>query len=48
MKICDNTSVISFSKCIVHHSRAEHIDIKYQFIRDHVENDNFSLEFIDS
>jgi len=45
---CDNTSAISLSKYIVHHSRAKHIDIKHHFIRDHVENGDFVLEFVDS
>lgn len=45
---CDNTSVISPFKYSVHHSRAKHIDIKHHFIRDHVKNGDFSLEFIDS
>lgn len=45
--MCDNTGVISLSKYTVHYSRATHIDIKYHFIRDHVENDVFSLIFVD-
>ena len=45
---CDNTSAISLFKYIVHHSRAKHIDIKHNFIRDHIENGDFSLEFVDS
>jgi len=45
---CDNTSVISLSKYIVHHSKAKHIDIKHHFIRDHIENGDFLLEFVDS
>jgi len=45
---CDNTSAISLSKYTVHHSRAKHIDIKHHFIRDHVENGDFVLEFVNS
>ena len=45
---CDNTSAISLSKYTVHHSRAKHIDIKHHFIRDHVENGDFILEFVES
>lgn len=37
----DNTSVISMSNYILHHSRAKHIDIKHYFIRHHVENGYF-------
>lgn len=42
----DNTSAISPSKYIVHHSREKHIDIKNHFILDHDENGYFSLEFV--
>lgn len=45
--LCDNTSAISLSKYTVHHSRAKYIDIKYHFIRDHVKNGDFLLEFVD-
>jgi len=45
---CDNTSTISLSKYNMHHSRTKNIDIKHHFIRDHVENGDFSLEFVDS
>lgn len=44
----DNTSAIILSKYTLHHSRAKHNDIKYHFIWDHVESDNFSLVFVDS
>lgn len=46
--LCDNTSVISLSKYIVHHSRAKNIGIKHQFIRDHVKKGDFLLKFVDS
>lgn len=45
--MCYNTSVISFPKNRVNHSRDKHIDIKHYFIRDYVENGNFVLEFIE-
>lgn len=34
-------------KYIVHNSRAKIIEIKNNFIRDHVENGDFLLEFVD-
>lgn len=46
--LCDNTGVTSLSKYIVHDSRDKHIDIKYYFICDHVDDGNFVLNFIDS
>lgn len=45
--MCDNTNAISLSKYKVHHSRSKHINIKYHFIRDHIESGDFSLQFID-
>lgn len=32
----------------MHYSRAKHINIKHYFIRDHIENGDFLLEFVDS
>ena len=32
----------------MHHSKAKHIHINHHFIRDDVENCDFSLEFVDS
>ena len=46
--MCDNTSAINLSKYTLHHSRAKHIDIKHHFIRDHVKNDEFCQNFVDS
>ena len=45
---CDNTSVINLSKNPIQHSRTKHIDIKHHFLRDHVQNDDISLESIDT
>lgn len=39
--------LLVFLKYIVHHYRENHIDIKHHFIRDHIENENFLLEFVD-
>ena len=43
---CDNMSVISLSKNLVQHSRIKHIDIRYHFICDLVEEKVVSLEHI--
>lgn len=40
---CDNTSAIAITHNPVMHSRTKHIDIRYHFIRDHVQNGNISL-----
>ena len=41
---CDNTSAINISKNLVQHSRTKHIDIRYHFIRKHVENKTVVIE----
>lgn len=38
--MCENTSAISLSKYIIHHSKAKNIDIKHCFTTDHIENKN--------
>nr|GEY54332.1 retrovirus-related Pol polyprotein from transposon TNT 1-94 [Tanacetum cinerariifolium] len=43
---CDNTSAIAISNNPVLHSRTKHIDIRYQFIRDHILKGNIELHFI--
>ena len=45
---CDNTSAINLSKNLIQYSRTKHIDIKYHFLHDHVQNSDISLEFIDT
>lgn len=45
---CDNTSAICIAKNPVQHSRTKHIDIRYHFLRDHVEKRNVVLHFIDT
>ncbi|XP_019171969.1 PREDICTED: uncharacterized protein LOC109167406 [Ipomoea nil] len=45
---CDNTSAISITHHPVLHSRTKHIDIKYHFIRDHVERKDTSLEYVNT
>ena len=43
---CDNTSAINLSKNPVQHSKSKHIEIRYHFIRDLVEEKVVCLEFI--
>uniref|UniRef100_A0A2N9J511 CCHC-type domain-containing protein n=1 Tax=Fagus sylvatica TaxID=28930 RepID=A0A2N9J511_FAGSY len=43
---CDNTSAISLSKNPIQHSRTKHIEIRYHFIRDHVQKGDIELEFV--
>jgi hypothetical protein len=43
---CDNTSVISFSKNPVMHSKTKHIPIKYHFLREQVAEKNIIVEYV--
>ena len=45
---CDNTSAINLSKNPIQHSRSKHIDIRHHFLRDHVQNGDVVLVFIDT
>ena len=45
---CDSTNAINLSKNPIQHSRTKHIDIRHHFLRDHIQNDDISLEFIDT
>jgi len=45
---CDNTSAINLSKNPINHARTKHIDIRHHFIRDNIEKDKISLEFVSS
>ena len=44
----DNTSAINLSKNPVQHSKSKHIEIRYHFIRDLVEEKIMCLEFINT
>ncbi|KAK6163686.1 hypothetical protein DH2020_000550 [Rehmannia glutinosa] len=44
--MCDNTSAIAITQNHVLHSRIKHIDVRYHFIRDHVEKKDITLEYI--
>ena len=45
---CDNTSAINIAKNPVQHSRTKHIDIRFHFLRDHVEKGDIVLHFVES
>jgi hypothetical protein len=42
----DSQSAIQLSKNPVFHDRSKHIDMRYHFIRECIENDRVALEFI--
>ena len=42
----DNQGAIALSKHPVHHHRTKHVDIKYHFIRDNVNNNKINLNYI--
>ncbi|GJX96300.1 retrotransposon protein, putative, ty1-copia subclass [Tanacetum coccineum] len=45
---CDNKSVISLSYNNVQHSRSKHIDIRFHFIKEHVENGVIELYIVNT
>ena len=45
---CNNTSATNLSKNPVQHSKSKHIEIRYHFIRDWVEEKMVYLEFINT
>ncbi|GJZ52039.1 retrovirus-related pol polyprotein from transposon TNT 1-94 [Tanacetum coccineum] len=45
---CDNKSVIALSCNNVQHSRSKHIDIRFHFIKEHVENGVIELFFVNT
>ena len=45
---CDNTSAINIAKNHVQHIRTKHIDIRFHFIRELVEESVITLEYIDT
>jgi len=46
--LCDNTSSINLAKNQIQHSRKKHIEIRHQFIRDHVSNGDCEVQFIET
>jgi hypothetical protein len=44
--MCDNTSVISVAKNLVFHKRMRHLERRHHFLRDHVENGDIEMRYI--
>ncbi|GJT09039.1 hypothetical protein Tco_0843501 [Tanacetum coccineum] len=45
---CDNKSAIALSCNNVQHSRSKHIDIRFHFIKEHIENGVIELYFVNT
>ena len=45
---CDNTSVINLTKNPIQHSKTKHVEIRHHFIRDHVNNGDCVVQFVNS
>ena len=43
---CDNTSAINLTRNLIQHFKANHIEIRHYFIRDHVQKGDIDLNFI--
>ena len=43
---CDNISAINLTKNQIQHSRTKHIKFRHHFIRDHMSNGDYELQFI--
>jgi hypothetical protein len=46
--MCDNTSAISVAKNYVFHKRMTHLKVRHHFFRDHVENRDIEMRYIDT
>jgi hypothetical protein len=45
--MCDNTNAISVAKNVVFHKRIKHLEVRYHFLRDHVEKRDIEMRYID-
>jgi len=43
---CDNTSAINLTKNPIQHSETKHIEIRHNFIRDHVQKGDCEIKFV--
>jgi hypothetical protein len=46
--MCDNTSAISVAKNAVFHKKKRHVERRHHFLRDHVENGDIEMRYIDT
>jgi len=46
--MCDNTSIVNLNKNTVQHFKTKHIKIRYHFIKDHTNNGNCYIKFIET
>jgi hypothetical protein len=46
--MCDNTSAISVAKNPVFHKKMRHVERRHHFLRDHVENVDIEMRYIDT
>ena len=44
--LCDNESAIKIANNLVQHSRTKHIDIRYHFLRDHVQKGDIDITHV--
>jgi hypothetical protein len=46
--MCDSSSVICLAQNPFFHGRAKHIKVRHHFLRDHVENGDIKMKYIDT
>jgi hypothetical protein len=46
--MCDNISVISVAKNPIFHKKMRHVERRHHFLRDHVENGDIDMRYIDT
>jgi hypothetical protein len=46
--MCDNTSAISVAKNPIFYKRIRHLERRHHFLRDHVENGDIEMGYIDT
>jgi hypothetical protein len=46
--MCDNTSAISVAKNLVFHKKMRHVERRHHFLREHVENGDIEMRYIDT
>ncbi|KAI4387770.1 hypothetical protein MLD38_000175 [Melastoma candidum] len=46
--MCDNTSAINLSQNHVYHSRSKHIELRYHFLRDHIQSGRIDIQYVNT